>query len=316
MSHAILKPNPDETNLVMPLERPAWLAPSVWPFESSRLELDDSFVAVTDIGIGPVLLFVHAGFWSFVWRDLMTRLMRDFRCVVLDAPGTGLSGPMSERTTPLAQYARAVNRVIEAMDLQDLTLVIHDLGGPAGIAGAARTQRRVRAMAAINTFGWRPVGAIFRGMLAMMGSGAIRELDALTGFMPRIAATSFGVGRHLDAAGRRAFQAGVGPDGRRSFHAYMRDARFADELYDEVAAALSGPFRSLPVLTIFGERNDPLGFQPHWKELFPDASQVVVPRGNHFPMCDDADLVAKTLRSWHRATTADARAIPILEELH
>jgi len=46
--------------------------------------------------------------------------------------------------------------VIERLDLENLTIVVHDLGGLAGLAGAARTPERVRRIAAINTFGWRP----------------------------------------------------------------------------------------------------------------------------------------------------------------
>ena len=85
-----------------------------------------------------------------------------------------------------------------------------------------------------------------------------------------------------------------------AFHDYLRVARFSDELYEEVTRALTGPFRPLPLLTIFGEKNDPLGFQPQWKQLFPTARQVTVPKGNHFPMCDDPDLVAQSIREWHR----------------
>ena len=65
------------------------------------------------------------------------------------------------------------------------------------------------------------------------------------------------------------------------------------------SAIATGPFRRLPLLTIFGERNDPLGFQPQWKQLFPNSRQVTVPKGNHFPMCDDPDLVADAIRAWH-----------------
>jgi haloalkane dehalogenase len=136
-------------------------------------------------------------------------------------------------------------------------------------------------------------------MLAVMGSGVVREMDAWTGFLPRITATSFGVGRHFDDDSRRAFRARMGRYGRRAFHAYMRDARSCDELYQHVADALTGPFASLPLLTIFGERNDPFGFQRRWKALFPGAVQVTVAKGNHFPMCDDPDLVAQTIKGWH-----------------
>ena len=51
-----------------------------------------------------------------------------------------------------------------------------------------------------------------------------------------------------------------------------------DALYDEALAALNGPMRGLPLATIFGERDDPLGFQARGKQMFPDAQQVVVPK--------------------------------------
>jgi len=286
------------------LARPDWLPESVWQFDSFGLEIDDSIIAVTDVGSGPTLLFVHCGLWSFVWRDVMTRLASDFRCIAFDAPGTGRSARLPGNAITLDRAARAVAGIVDGLALEDFTLVVHDLGGPAGVAGAAQTPERVRGVAAINTFGWKPSGALFRGMLALMGSAPIRELDVLTGFLPRITATAFGVGRHLDLASRRAFSAGVGDSGRRAFHYYMRDARCCDALYEQVATALDGPFAELALVTIFGERNDPLGFQPRWKAMFPGLRQVVVAKGNHFPMCDDPDLVAGTIRSWHRERVA------------
>lgn len=286
------------------LPRPAWLPDRVWPFSTSGLEVDGANVAVTDVGEGPVLLFVHAGMWSFVWRDVMSRLANDFRCVTLDAPGTGQSERLENSEISLDRASRAVTGVIEALDLHDLTLVFHDLGGPAAIAGAARIPQRVRGLAAVNTFAWKPSGAMFRGMLALMGSAPMREFDALTGFLARISASSFGVGRHLDNESRQAFRAGIGPDGLRAFHQYMHGARNCDSIYERVASALAGPFRTLALLTIFGERNDPVGFQPQWKQMFPEARQVVVAKGNHFPMCDDPDLVANTIRAWYREYVA------------
>jgi len=248
----------------------------VWPFHTFGLKTDGSTIAVTDVGKGPALLFVHTGFWSFLWRDVIARLSDDFRCVCLDAPGTGLSTRVAPRAITFEHSARSVAAVIEALELRDLTLVIHDLGGPAGLAAAARTPERVSAIAALNTFGWRPSGALFRGMLTLMGSGLIREFDALTQFLPRVTASAFGVARRMDPVSRAAFRGAIGSSGLRSFHYYLHDALHSDPLYEEIGRALVGPFRHLPLLTVFGERNDPLGFQPVWKGLFPEAIQAVV----------------------------------------
>ena len=287
-----------------PIPRPGWLPRSVWPFETRALDFEDTTIAVTDTGAGPALLFVHTGTWSFVWRDVVQRLARDFRCVTFDAPGTGRSGRLPAPAITLERAASAFDAVVEALDLRDFTLVVHDLGGPSGIAGAARRAERVRGIAAVNAFGWRPAGRLFRGALALMGSPWMRELDAATGIIPRVTATAFGIGRHMDDESRRAFRAGIGREGVRAFHRYLQDARESDRIFETVERALRGPFRELPLVTIFGEHNDPLGFQPQWKTLFPEARQVVVAKGNHFPMCDDPDLVAGTIRAWHRERVA------------
>lgn len=296
--------NPRLPSRSLTLKRPEWLSETVWPFRTFGLEIDHATIAVTDVGQGPALLFVHTGVWSFIWRDVMTRLSRDFRCVCLDAPGTGRSSRLPGRAITLERSARAVTAVIETLALQDLTLVVHDLGGPAGLAGAAQAAERIRGIVAVNAFGWRPAGTFFRGMLALMGSAPMREFDVMTDFLMRITSTNFGIGRHMDQASRQAFRAGVDSDARRAFHYYLRDARQCEWLYDDVKRALTGPFSLLPLMTIFGERNDPLGFQPQWKALFPDAPQIVVAKGNHFPMCDDPDLVADSIRGFYRERVA------------
>ena len=278
------------------LDRPSWLSPSAWPWDTCALGRDGARIAVTDTGRGPTLLFVHVGSWSFVWRDVLLRLQNDFRCVTVDAPGCGLSDPVAAPT--LAHAGDAVTAVIDALQLRDVTLVAHDLGGPAGFLAAARRADHIAALAAVNCFAWTPTGPAFRGMLAAMGSAPVRELDAATGALARVTSTSFGVGRNWSRADRAVFRAGIGVPARRAWHAYFRDARGEQTLYAEVDAALRGSLANRPLLTIFGQFNDPLRFQPRWKALFPNASQLKVRRGNHFPMCDNPDLVASELKSF------------------
>jgi pimeloyl-ACP methyl ester carboxylesterase len=295
---------------VAPLRRPQWLPERVWPFQTTAIELNGASIAMAEVGEGPVLLF-YTGVGAFIWRDVMLRLSGDFRCVAVDPPGIGMSAPVPRALLTLENSALALTAVVHALDLNDFTLVAHDTGAPPAIAAAARTAERVRALVSVNSFGWKPAGRPFRGMLAVMGSGVARRIDLMTGLIAHLTSTNFGVGRHLDEDSRRAYRAGLMHE-LGAFHDYLREARFSDDIYDEVTRALTGPFRMLPLLTIFGEKNDPLGFQPQWKRLFPNARQVTVPKGNHFPMCDDPDLVARTIRDWHRevvsiSTSAEER---------
>lgn len=286
------------------LDRPAWLPDGIWPFQTFGIPAKDSVLAVTEAGEGPTLLLVHVGAWSIIWRDLVTELAPHFRCVFFDAPGNGQTRSVAKSDVSLEGAADAVAAVIESLDLRRFTLVAHDLGGPAAIAALARMPERVRGIVAMNTFAWRPSGMALRGMLALMGSRVMRELDALTELIPRISQTSFGVGRHMDGPSRRAFRSGMGRPSRRAFHDYLRDARRSDRLYRTVTQALTGSLAHLPLLTIFGQYNDPFGFQKRWKQLYPEARQAVILKGNHFPMCDAPDFVAEAIREWHEEQVA------------
>jgi haloalkane dehalogenase len=294
-----------------PLSRPRWLSERVWPFETFALDVDETSIAVTDIGEGPILLFVHTGTWSFIWRDAMRRLQTDFRCVCLDLPGTGRSGLPPDGVT-LEGAARAVAGVLDQLDLTDVTMVTHDLAAPVSVGAAARAPARIVALVTVNAFALRQGGAVFRGIRRAMGSPLIRMLDILTGVLPRITATTFGLTRHLDPASRRAFRAGIAGSHLRAFHRYMADTRPGDTLSHEAGAALTGSFAHLPLLVICGERDESFGFQTDWNTRFPDADQVVTRCGKHFPMWDDPECFAHTIRQWHadRVSKQDAANRP------
>lgn len=275
--------------------RPAWLGTSAWPYRVEFLDVEHSEVAYTDAGTGSVILLVHCGMWSLVWRDVLARLSNSFRVVTLDAPGSGLSGG----TPSIEAAADAVDAVVTHLDLRDMVLGFHDLGGPAALHAARRWPDRVTGLAAINTFGWRPDSVPLRTMLALMGSPVMREIDAITGWLPWLTSTRFGVGRHYDRVTRGVFRQGMKRSGRRSFHAYLRSTRRHDYTAIHEATRL---LSTRPLVTVFGARNDPFRFQAAWRQRFADVEQVVVRRGNHFPMCDDPALVADTLRALaHRA---------------
>jgi len=281
------------------MERPAWLGESAWPWAPRALPTPTGPLALTDVGGGPILLLVHAGMWSFVWRDLIAELRPNFRCVALDCPGNGLSYRPGAPGVNIHAAADAVGAAIDALDLEDITLVAHDLGGPAAFTAAALRPDRISGLIAINTFGWPAAGVGFRGMLALMGSAPVRGIDAATGLLPRATATRAGVARHWTREDRRTFLSGIDRDGRRSIHHYLRDARTASTLLARTEDGLRAVLPNKPLLTIFGAWNDPLHFQPKWKALFPDAVQRVIPRGGHFPMCDDPPTVARWIGDWH-----------------
>lgn len=283
------------------VQRPEWLPAREWPWPIHAVATPAGRIAVTDTGSGPTLLLAHVGSWGYIWRDLVLDLSRDFRCVVFDSPGGGLSERVGWRGSSLTRAAQAVSAVVLALGLDRFTLVAHDLGGPSGIAAAGDMQERVEGMVVVNSFGWRPAGRAFTGMLGLMGSGAMRELDSRTGLLRSITSRGFGAGRSWTPGQRRIFRRGLDRAAMMTWHGYFADAARNGDLYERVDAALAGPLAGKPLLTVFGEWNDPFGFQSRWRALFPDCVQRVVPKGGHFPMGDDPAQVAAWIREWHGA---------------
>lgn len=290
------------------IERPPWLPHEAWPFTLRRHRIDAGVgpvdVHYTDEGDGPVLVFVHAGFWSFVWRDVITELRTDFRCITLDLPGAGLSRG-DRHVIDLNTYSAVVDSLLDALAVDRATLVIHDLGGVVGVLAAGRRPHRIAAIAAVNTFAWRPEQASLRTMLTVVGNPATTATLGTLRVVPQISSTRFGVGRNLDRQARRAF---LGPyrdrERARGFHRTMRSATRSLGMFEQAEQILATDLADRPVLTAFGENNDPFGFADRWRGLFPDARSWVVEGGSHFPMCDDAPGLAAQLRGWHHAEVA------------
>lgn len=117
------------------VDRPPWLPRAQYPFTVRRRDEPGGAVAYVDEGTGPTLLFVHAGLWSFVFRDVITRLRADFRCVTLDFPGFGLASPTAGDPS-IADLAGVLTTFVTGLGLRDVTVVAHDLGGP------SRSRRR------------------------------------------------------------------------------------------------------------------------------------------------------------------------------
>jgi predicted alpha/beta hydrolase family esterase len=65
-----------------------------------------------------------------------------------------------------------------------------------------------------------------------------------------------------------------------------------------VEEALKTTLHGLPVLTIFGAKNDPAHWQDRWARTFPEATTVVVPNAHQFPQSNDPDRVAAAVATW------------------
>jgi pimeloyl-ACP methyl ester carboxylesterase len=96
-----------------------------------RVDLPQGTVEYRDSGSGSVLLFVHGLLVSgTLWRKVVAPLESEFRCVVPDLPLGSHRVPVRADAdlTPLG-LARLIADFMDALELDDVTLVGNDTGG-------------------------------------------------------------------------------------------------------------------------------------------------------------------------------------------
>lgn len=117
------------------------------------LSVQNVKVYLVDQGSGPPILFLHGVADSAdVWSGIISRLQNQYRCLAPDLPGFGRSMAPENFDCSLENMAHFVDGVVQAIGISEpLNLVVHDFGGPFGLAWAVRHPAKIRHLAIMNT---------------------------------------------------------------------------------------------------------------------------------------------------------------------
>lgn len=122
-----------------------------FPFESKFVDVLDSTMHYIEAGEGDPILFIHGQpTFSYLWRNVIPFVAPHGRAIAVDLIGMGLSGK-PDIPYRFADHSVYLEAFIEALALQNITLVIHDWGGNLGMRYARRHPHNVRAVALMET---------------------------------------------------------------------------------------------------------------------------------------------------------------------
>ncbi len=155
---------------------------SLYPFESRELTLDGHRYHYVDEGQGEPLVLVHGNpTWSFFWRELIGALRSQYRVIAVDHIGCGLSDKPQRYPYRLQQHIDNLSRLIQSLDLRDVTLIGHDWGGAIGLGAAVAAPDRFARFILSNTAGFRSPYIPWRIRVChtpILGTLAIRGMNA------------------------------------------------------------------------------------------------------------------------------------------
>lgn len=100
----------------------------------------------------PPMLCLHGGGAHAHWFDMVAgEFTRDFHVLALDQRGHGDSSWADPAIYTYAHYVDDLTRVIEALDLRDITLVGHSMGGMVSVLYAAARPQRLKSLIVIDS---------------------------------------------------------------------------------------------------------------------------------------------------------------------
>ena len=282
---------------------PAWLDRAAYPFASRWIEIDGARMHYVDEGHGPTVLMVHGTpTWSFLYRHLVKGLCERFRCVVPDHLGFGLSDkPAGDAYRPQDQ-ARRLGAFVDALGLKDASLIVHDFGGPIGLAYALDHPDQVRSLVLFNTWMWSLAGdRQYERVGGLLGGRLGRFLYERLSFSVNV------LFRHAVADKTRYTRAVHAqyaapfrdPAARHATWIYVRELMGSSGWYDALWQRRER-LAAIPALLVWGMKDPAFAkLLPRWRAVLSQAEVVMWPKVGHAPPeergPESAALVARFL---------------------
>jgi haloalkane dehalogenase len=266
-----------------------------WPFDPRYLELADlpgapgplrlHYVDEGPADAAETVLMLHGEpSWSYLYRRMIPVLTAaGHRTVAFDFPGFGRSDkPTDVRAYSYELHRQALLRVVDALDLRDVTLVVQDWGGLVGLPAAALdVPDRVARLVVMNTFlptGEETPSPAFRAwklavrlLKTRLPVGPLMRLALPASQRPFVRAYTAPFPTRASKAGAAAWPLLVPTASGGPVAARMGEARAALRQWDKPALLVWSP-------------QDPIlgGAHRFFGQLLPTAGPATLVRGGHF----------------------------------
>jgi cis-3-alkyl-4-acyloxetan-2-one decarboxylase len=144
--------------------------------------VDESAV---DEGAGAPLVMVHGNpTWSFYYRELVKAFRGEHRAIAVDHLGCGLSDKPANFDYCLKSHIDNLVGLLDELDLNRVTLLVHDWGGAIGLGAALERPERIARLVLFNTGAFPPPFVPLRIRACrtpLLGTLAMRGFNAFAG---------------------------------------------------------------------------------------------------------------------------------------
>ena len=256
-------------------------------------------------GGGETIVLLHGEpTWSYLWRKVMPPLLEaGHRCIAPDLPGFGRSDkPTDMDWYSYDRHTEAVESLFAELDLGDVTLVVHDWGGPIGLRVAAQNPERVARLVVMDT-------GVFTGHQKMSDAWkAFRDFverteDLPVGFLVKGACASE-LPEDVVAAYEAPFPNPESKAGARAFPLMLATTPDAPGAAAGRAALETLQASSPPALVLWAD-SDPIltpGMGARLAEKIGWPEPEPIPDASHFLQEDQGEMIGRRIAEWLAAS--------------
>jgi pimeloyl-ACP methyl ester carboxylesterase len=281
-----------------------WIDKESYPFKSNYIEANccDNMHYI-DEGKGEVILMVHGTpAWSFLYRHLIKDLSKNYRCIAIDHLGFGLSDKPGKYSYKPEELAKNLRHFIEKMNLKNITLMVHDFGGPIGLAYAIEYPENVKKIVLFNTWMWS-----FKGnkdaerASKLFGSSFGKFLYKKMNFSPRVMLKmAYGDKKKLTPEIHRHYlQAFPLPDDRNSTWAFAKEIIGSSDWFERLYNQRE-KISKIPTLILWGMKDKFIkpAFLERWKSILKNKEVHELKEAGHFVQEEEKEEVGRLVRNF------------------
>jgi pimeloyl-ACP methyl ester carboxylesterase len=263
-----------------------------FPFAPHYHQVGDIALHYVDEGAGEPIVMLHGDpTWGYLFRAFIPPLAARYRCIVPDHMGMGKSATPPDPTRyHLRQHIANLESLLLFLDLRDITLVLHDWGGPVGLGVATRHPERIKRLVLLNTWAFAawpgPMPRLTELIRSARGESFVLKRN---GYLEPALLGAVHYPEHLPQTVMDAYRAPFPtPESRIAMLRWSRDipVREGDDSYAEMERIEEGlaQFTETPTLLIWG-MNDlvlPPAVLHQWQARYPHAITHEIEDANHF----------------------------------
>lgn len=276
-----------------------WLDKTEYPFESKFYNINGQKLHYIDEGNGEVILFVHGTpSWSFDFRQVIKKLRDTYHCIAIDHIGFGLSDKPVDYDYSVQNHSKVLEQFILEQDLKSFTLVVHDFGGPIGLAVAERHPERIKQIVILNSWLWSSQNEPeYIKLKKILKSPLLPFLYLYLNFSARfLLPASFGVKKLSKSIHRQYTKVFRNKNDRKGTLALARSLLNDQNWFEELWHNRSN-INQKPTLFIWGMKDNFLhsGYLNNFVSGFPNSKVVKMESAGHFPQEEEGEEVGNAL---------------------